>query len=133
STSEQCTNVAPDHDITAKGQIEGQCTTAAKNQAENLFKGDHWPEIKLAEVEFLGTTLGASLSKGIELGLNIPFAVTGRSSEAKVSVAGAPLSSQLPDGCLRDIDRGEHEHRRVTFANPAAGKWRVVTDIVRPP
>ena len=87
---------------------------------------DLWPEIQLARV-VLKPTKAVS---GIALALNAPI------EQIRPSLFAVPKQKVLlPEGCVRDLEEGEH--RRVTFTegpdNPAGETtWSIGTEIMHP-
>ncbi len=104
----------------------GPVSTGSDPQSD----GDNWPEIQLAKVilEASPKTVG----ERVAVDLNLPYAESDNRHLFTTLEAGpAPT---FPVGCVRDIDRDMHEHRRVMFAGGlTSGTWRVQTDLMHPP
>lgn len=87
--------------------------------------GDPWPQINLASVILEGAPVAVASVAPIEL--NEYVAEAGPpTSQANVRAAAA-----LPQGCVRDIDHGNLEHRRIKFAGQ--GPFTITTDLVHSP
>jgi FtsP/CotA-like multicopper oxidase with cupredoxin domain len=88
--------------------------------------GDPWPQINLAEVILEGAP--SAVAGAAPIGLNEYVAEAGPPTpQATFRAAAAPL----PEGCVRDIDRSELEHRRIKFAG--VGPFTITTDLVHSP
>jgi len=92
---------------------------------------DRWPEIQLARIVLEPT----GVTSPAEVALNAVVA----KPRLSAFVAPALKLSQLPPGCVADIDPAKGEHRRVTFfdfgmtSNGEETKWSILTEIVQPP
>jgi FtsP/CotA-like multicopper oxidase with cupredoxin domain len=92
---------------------------------------DHWPAIELARIELKAS----HPARGIALALNVPI------EQFPFGIQAAPPPpAQMPPGCVRDLNEGEHqgEHRRVTFQqahdnDPPDADFNIMTEIVSPP
>jgi FtsP/CotA-like multicopper oxidase with cupredoxin domain len=102
-------------------RTDGKDTSAASNPGA----GDPWPQVNLASVILEGAPVAAASVAPI--GLNEYVAEAGPPmAEANVRAAAA-----MPQGCVRDIDHVNFEHRRIKFAGQ--GPFTITTDLVHSP
>ena len=92
--------------------------------------GDPWPQINLASVILEGAPV--AFTNAAPIGLNEYMAEAGPPmSQANVRAAAAPA---LPQGCVRDIDHANLEHRRIKFAGQGGPiPFTITTDLVHSP
>jgi FtsP/CotA-like multicopper oxidase with cupredoxin domain len=88
--------------------------------------GDPWPQINLAEIILEGAPV--AVASGAPIGLNQSVAKAGPPAAAVLREGVAP---SLPQGCVRDIDRANLEHRRIQFAG--SGQYTIGADIMQSP
>jgi FtsP/CotA-like multicopper oxidase with cupredoxin domain len=98
----------------------------------NPEKTDQWPEIQLAKIILQPN----DAQSGVGLALNAPVERI-RIEPAAAAAAASP--TEMPVGCVRDIDPSLREYRRVTFNDLATNavpdphpRWTVATEIIRP-
>jgi FtsP/CotA-like multicopper oxidase with cupredoxin domain len=104
-------------------RTDGKDTSAPSN----LGAGDPWPQINLASVVLEGAPV--AVASVAPIGLNEYVAEAGPpTSQANVRAAVA-----LPQGCVRDIDHANLEHRRIRFAGLKLGPYTIRTDLVHSP
>jgi FtsP/CotA-like multicopper oxidase with cupredoxin domain len=103
-------------------------TDGKDTSAPNTTAGDPWPQINLAEVILEGAPVAVATAAPI--GLNQSVAKAGPPAPA---ILGAAAASALPQGCVRDIDQINLEHRRIQFAGIRPGSYRIKTDIMQSP
>jgi FtsP/CotA-like multicopper oxidase with cupredoxin domain len=91
---------------------------------------DQWPEVQLARIVLKPN---AAVST-IDVALNAPI-----EEISPLFKVLAKLGEEVkpPQGCIRDIDPAQHEHRRVTFnaegSTPQGVEtWSITTEIVQP-
>jgi FtsP/CotA-like multicopper oxidase with cupredoxin domain len=89
---------------------------------------DHWPAIELATIDLEPSPP----ARGIALALNVPV------EQFPIKPQALPTPAQMPRGCVRDLNGGEH--RRVTFRQAISpggadhqAAFRITTEIVKPP
>jgi FtsP/CotA-like multicopper oxidase with cupredoxin domain len=87
--------------------------------------GDPWPQINLASVILEGAP--AAVARAAPIGLNEYVAEAG----PPISQADVRAAPALPQGCVRDIDHANLEHRRIKFAGQ--GPFTITTDLVHSP
>lgn len=89
--------------------------------------GDQWPQINLASVILEGSP--AAVASVAPIGLNEYVTEAGPlTAQANVRVEAA-----LPEGCLRDLEHANLEHRRIRFAGLKPGPYTIRTDLVHSP
>jgi FtsP/CotA-like multicopper oxidase with cupredoxin domain len=101
-------------------------TDGLNTSAPNTTAGDPWPQIKLAEVILEGTRVVAPSKATI--GFNEYVAKAGLPVQTGLPAEAATV---VPQGCVRDINWAELEHRRIKFAG--IGPFTVTTDLVHSP
>jgi FtsP/CotA-like multicopper oxidase with cupredoxin domain len=101
-------------------------TDGKDTSAPGTGKGDPWPQINLATVILEGAP--AAVAGAAPIGLN---EYVGEAGPPPALLSNALAAAALPQGCVRDIDHSNLEHRRIKFAGQ--GPFTITTDLVHSP